>query len=169
MKVHIHSSAKARDYFNQGRQFLDAAWNCYGKKCGASVNIIADGKFQQLPAPCVVNAAFSCEMFLKSLLIKLGIEYDKSKEGHDLHLLYEKLPSNIQNIIAIFCGSKNSMMPFVNWINAHAKSFVDIRYFIEHNGWTETSPTMMITMADNLSRIVDYLLDSSNLEEIIQW
>lgn len=168
MKVHIHSSAKARDYFNQGKQFLDAAWNCYGKKCDSSVNIVADGKFQQLPAPCVVNAAFSCEIFLKSLLIKLGIEYDARQKGHDLCSLYKKLPYNIQDAIAIFCGGKNNVIAFVNWINAHAKDFVDIRYFIEHNGWTETSPTMMITMADNLSRIVDYLLDSSNLEEIMQ-
>ena len=168
MEIHIHSSTKARDYFNQGKQFLEAAWNCYGKKNDTVFSIIENGKLQQLPAPCVVNAAFSCEMFFKSLLHKLNISYDRNREGHDLYLLYKRLPSRIQDIIARFCGDRHNVTFFENWLKVHSKDFVDIRYFIECNGWTEMSPVTIVTIADNLSRIIDYLLISSNLEEIIQ-
>ena len=168
MEIHIHSSGKAQDYFNQGKQFLEAAWNCYGKKSGAGLNIIENGKLQQLPAPCVVNAAFSCEMFIKALLNKLNITYDRSKEGHNLYLLYKKLPSELQDIIAKFCGNKKDATVFENLIKTHSRDFVDIRYFIESNGWAEMSPVVMIAIADNLSRIINYLLISSNLEEIMQ-
>ena len=168
MEIHIKSSTKAQDYFYQGKQFLEAAWKCYGKETDTGFNIIENGKLKQLPAPCVVNAAFSCEMFLKALLHKLNISYDRNKEGHDLYLLYKKLPSRIQDIIARFCGNKDDVAIFETRIKIHSRDFVDIRYFIECNGWTKMSPVTMVTIADNLSRIIDYLLSSSNLEEIMQ-
>ena len=167
MEMHIKSSAKAQDYFDQGKQFLEAAWKCYGKENDTGFTIIEDGKFQQLSAPCIVNAAFSSEMFLKSILNRLGIEYDRNKEGHNLYLLYKKLPSNIQTIIAKFCGSKKDTTVFEDQIKKHAKDFVDIRYFVESNGWVEMSPVTIITIAENLSRITDYLLNNKNLEEIL--
>ena len=168
MEIHIKSSAKAQDYFNQGKQFLEAAWRCLGKKSDAGFNLMEDGKFYQLMAPCVVNSAFSCEMFLKALLIKLKINYNRNSKGHNLYLLYKKLPLKIQDTIAKFCGNKNDATVFENWLENHAKDFMNIRYFVEYDGWTEMSPISVITVADNLSTIVDYLINNSKeLEKLL--
>ena len=167
MEIHIKSSTKAQDYFYQGKQFLEAAGKCYGKETDTGFNIIEDGRLKQLPAPCVVNAAFSCEMFLKAILNKLEIGYDRNKEGHNLYLLYQKLPFNLQNTVAKFCGNKKDSTVFENQIKTHAKDFVDIRYYVESNGWTEMSPITTITIAENLSRITAYLLSNKDWEGML--
>lgn len=167
MEMHVYSSGQPKDYFNQGKQFLEAAWRCFGKKSETRFIIFEDGELQQLPAPCVVNAAFSCEMFLKALLNKLNITYDRNKEGHMLYSLYKKLPCRLQVVIAKFCGNENDATIFENLIKKHSNDFVDVRYFIEHNEWKEISPMVMLKIADNLSRIVDYFLTSSDLEDIM--
>ena len=158
MEVHIKTNADAQALFMQGKQFLEAAWRCFGKKVDESFSIIDKGVFQQLPAPCVVNAAFSCEMFLKSLLCNLGIKYDRHSEGHDLYLLYKRLPSDIQCTIAQFCGDRNDTTKFEKTLRYHSKDFVDIRYFIERNTWTQMSPTLIIAVAYNLSQAVEHLI-----------
>lgn len=158
MEVHIKTNADAKALLIQGKQFLEAAWRCFGKKGDESFSIIDNGMFQQLPAPCVVNAAFSCEMFLKSLLCNLGIKYDKHSEGHDLYLLYKRLPSDVQCTIAQFCGYRNDTTKFEKMLRDHSKDFVDIRYFIERNTWTQMSPTLIIAVAYNLSQAVEHLI-----------
>jgi hypothetical protein len=165
MEIHIKSSGKSADFLRQGKTFLEAAWRCFGKKTDTGFQIVENGKFQQLSAPCVVNAAFACEMFLKSLLFALCIHFNPQAEGHNLYLLYKKLPRNIQEIIAKICWNRK-MIEFENLLKEHAKDFVDVRYFIEKDSWTEMSPITVITIADNLSRVVEYLLNNTNWEEI---
>ena len=129
MEMHLKSSNTAKDYFCQGNQFLEAARRCFSEKNGFT--IIKESKFQQLSAPCVVNAAFSCEMFLKSLLKRMEIQYCTKKGGHNLNSLYRQLPPKVQNILAKFCGNRKDNAVFENWIVNHSKDFVDIRYYID--------------------------------------
>ena len=167
MEIHIQSTANVQDFFKQGEQFLEAAWRCFGKKNDEGFSIMENGIFQQLPAPCVVNAAFACEMFLKSLLCELKIKYNPHSEGHNLFLLYKKLPSDIQKTIAEFCRDRDDTNVFEKWLKNHANDFVDIRYFMERDSWTEMSPMMVIQVAYNLSMIVGYLLKSGKTEGVI--
>ena len=153
------SSANAQDYYRQGKQFLEAAWRCYGKKDIDVFNIIEKGKTQQLPAACAVNAVFSCEMFIKSLLIKMHISYDLYIDGGNLYLLFKKLPENVQDDIAKYCGAKNDKDVFENVIKEYSKEFADIRSFIEYDGGSEMSPIIIIAIADSLSKIAWYFLD----------
>ena len=46
--MHIISSANAQDYYRQGKQFLEAAWRCYGKEDMDVFNIIENGKIQNI-------------------------------------------------------------------------------------------------------------------------
>lgn len=167
MEMHLKSSNTAKDYFCQGNQFLEAARRCFSEKNDSGFTIIKESKFQQLSAPCVVNAAFSCEMFLKSLLKRMEIQYCTKKGGHNLNSLYRQLPPKVQNILAKFCGNRKDNAVFENWIVNHSKDFVDIRYYIEHDRWTEMSPISTLTIAENLSTITAYLLDYENLEEML--
>ena len=120
MEIYIKSSNAAKDYFYQGEHFLEAAWRCFGQKSDTGFAIVKEDKFQQLSVPCVVNAAFSCEMFFKSLLHQMKIQYGR-KNGHNLHSLYKLLPSKVQNIIAKFCGNQKDNAVFENWIENHAE------------------------------------------------
>lgn len=157
--IHIISSANAQDYYRQGEEFLEAAWRCYGKKKVEIFHLAESGKIQQLPAACAVNAVFSCEMFLKSLLIKMHISYDLHTDAGNLYLLFKKLPENVQDDIAKYCGVRNDKDVFENVIKEYSKEFADIRSFIEYDGGSEMSPIIIIAIADSLSKIVGYFLD----------
>lgn len=169
MEVHKKSAATPLDFYRQGKQFLKASWYCFGKKSTEKdeYEIIINNEFQQLPVPCVVNAAFSCEMFLKALLKKFNISYDPKKEGHNLYLLYKKLSDSTQKAIAEFCGNSKDIDEFQNILKRHAQDFTNIRYCIEHKGWTDMSPLTMIMLAENLSTITHHILSLDQQEKII--
>lgn len=153
MEAHIFSCVTAQDFYKQGKQFQEAAWRCFGQK---NSDIISEQGFHQLPSPCVVNSAFACEMFLKSMLIQLEIPYDRNKEGHSLYLLFCKLPKDKQEILAKFCSKDLSTFQIL--LQKHDKDFVHVRYYIEESGWYEMSPFTMLSLGQNLSSIVGYLL-----------
>lgn len=160
MEVHLTSSASAQDFYKQGRQFQEAAWRCFGQRNNDNSYTLISGKeIQQLFSPCVVNATFACEMFLKSLLVKLEIPYDRNKDGHDLYRLFCKLPADKQEVIAKFCSK--DLNRFQTLLQQHHNDFVDIRYYIENIGWSEMSPITMVTLCENLSAIVNYLLQTN--------
>ena len=167
MEIHKQSSVTARDFYRHGKQFLKASRNCFGKKSeeDGSYEIVVNSEFYQLPAPCVVNAAFSCEMFLKSILKDMNISYNSQKEGHNLYLLYKKLPMSIQVKIAKFCEPNENINSFEIMLKKHATDFVDIRYFIEQEGWTDMSPITMLTLAENLSVISYHILKLNQQEK----
>lgn len=145
-----------RDYYNNGLSFMKAAWRCYGKEKDGQYRIIDSGEICQLPAPAVVNAAFACEMFLKSLLVYYGIQ---DRKGHSLITLFDRLPEDSKNVISLFCGDKRDATVFRKTLSIHANDFIDIRYFVESEGWRGMDPTYMITLAFNMSEITKALLN----------
>lgn len=166
MEIHLSSSANAQDFYQQGKQFQEAAWRCFGQKNDDnSFTIISEKGFQQLSSPCVVNATFACEMFLKSLLVKLGIPYPQGKRGHDLYRLFCKLPADKQEVIAKFCSKDLSQ--FHALLQQHHNDFIDTRYYIENAGWSEMSPMTMVTLGENLSSIVNFLLCADESEGMV--
>ena len=52
-------------------------------------------------------------------------------------MLYKKLPVETQNIIARHYGNTQDSSVFESILEKHKQDFVDIRYFIEHKGWTK--------------------------------
>lgn len=56
-----------------------------------------------LMVPKLVNGAFSVELTLKAILVEQAIPYDRI---HNLKILFDKLPPDIQNIIWDFLGKK---------------------------------------------------------------
>lgn len=166
MEIHLSSAAKAQDFYKQGKQFLEAAWRCFGQKnTDGRFTIFSGNEFQQLPSPCVVNATFACEMFLKSLLLELDIPYDRSKGGHNLYRLFCKLPADKQEVIARFCSK--DLSKFQALLQQHHNDFVNTRYYIENAGWSEMSPMTMVTLGENLSSIVNYLLCADESEGMV--
>lgn len=82
-------------------------------------------------APKIVNTAFACEIFLKTLLTSNGIEY---KRAHNLEHLYNLLPANYQSAIEqeiiVRFGKTKDMFGFTYFHNV-SMAFNDWRYSFE--------------------------------------
>ena len=156
MEFNIKTNGSAINYYHIGEQFRVAALRCYGENEDGFYKLIKGGRICILPSAAVVNAAFSCEMFLKSLVLHHNIQLPRK---HDLDILYQKLPHDIQDGIATFCG-KTNISGFEAILSKHAKDFVNARYdCVEHNDWYGMTPTFFVSLAFNLSQITKAYLD----------
>ena len=48
---------------------------------------------------CTTNLGFAIELYLKALLIQLDLPVPQGREGHDLRVLYDKIPLPVRSII----------------------------------------------------------------------
>lgn len=89
----------------------------YGRLCEHVVNV-----------PAVVNAAFSCELYLKCII-------DKKVREHDLKILFQSLDRSLQEIIADDIDKKlkgyNKSYGFNMCLERAANVFEDWRYMHE--------------------------------------
>ena len=163
MEYHVKTSPTPESYFKNGHDFCEAAWRSFGGREG---RIIKNGAVHCLPVPTVVNAAFACEMCLKSLLLLEGKSLPKKPgEGHNLKKLFEILSEEKQTTVSTFCmpkNTQNAVNSFLSILDCHKSDFPDIRYFMEHDGWHEMSPLTMLTIAENLTTITRVLINEKN-------
>ena len=54
---------------------------------------------------------------------------------------------------------------FVNFLETHSNDFVDVRYYVAHEGWQGMSPIMVYTYTYNIGNKTKYLL--SNWETVV--
>lgn len=158
-EINIYSNCNEQDYYKQGNSFLEAAERCLGKKDGNEFVFMGESEFFQLPAPTVVNAAFACEMFLKSLIIRYKLNIPKDRNGHNLFYLYNLLPDDVKFKITNSCNMPN----LESFFKIHVQDFVDMRYFIENKGFSNMSPISMYTIAFNLRAATKYLFITDSI------
>ena len=162
MEFHINTSPSPESYYNNGRQFCEAAWRSFGGRDG---KVAENGIILCLPVPTVVNAAFSCEMHFKALLLLERKAFPKGKEGHNLKSLFSRLEVETQERIGAFCLPKSLPSPleaFIAILESHKQDFADTRYYMEHSGWQEMSPITMLTISENLTTITGVLIKENN-------
>ncbi len=87
-----------------------------------------------LSSAIYTNYSFSCEMFLKSIILF----HKGSVHGHNLKELYDKLPDNIKDLIkSQKMFSKESLqIQFEELLEMMGDSFVFFRYDNENEGYT---------------------------------
>jgi len=83
--------------------------------------------FRWLPIPAIVNYAFSCEVYMKALLMKPG---EGANKGHNLLKLFDSLPSEIQ--VEIQKTVDCSKFPFRRMLENSSDLFVECRYIYEY-------------------------------------
>lgn len=160
MEMNIFSNESEKDYYYNGVSFLKASERCLGDKDeNSGYRIFENRDLVQLPAPAVVNAAFAAEMFFKALLRHFNCKIPKGANGHNLECLYKELPKNIQDFIGNNCMGKNNITGFEKFLNDHARDFIDIRYYIEEQGFASMSPLSMYALSFNLMNETKYILD----------
>lgn len=88
-----------------------------------------------LIVPTLVNGAFSIELTIKAILVEQGIHYDKE---HNLKILFDKLPAEIQKRIWGFLATKvpefSDITKCENELLIMSEAFVQWRYSFEDEG-----------------------------------
>ena len=105
---------------NQSRAFLLAFHRCNEKRP------LAPGQLEWLVAPAVVCAAFSIELGLKAILTKAG----SGARGHDLNVLFNAIPADIQNKVTGLVGITRA--DFDTSLARASHAFVEWRYVHEN-------------------------------------
>ncbi len=85
--------------------------------------------------PFLVNKSFACEVYLKFLLLENNITFNdlKGKSGHDLLMLYNKLPLIIRQTLLKFLQNKGtpSNESLITKLKSVSQAFIQWRYIYE--------------------------------------
>lgn len=103
----------------------DSFYNA-AERCNEQV-YTGDHQFIWLPGPASVNYAFSCEIYMKALLMEMSA---KASRGHNLLVLFDLLPYKVQmEIQQTFDVSESS---FREMLESVSDLFQECRYLYEY-------------------------------------
>ncbi len=125
------------DLLASAESFLKAADRCLSS-CKVEAGI------EMLTVPGTVCASFSCELFLKYILLK---ENGEAATGHKLLDLFQKCSAEVQ---AILIRRRSDILEILERNNSH---FVDARYHHENNGFSFRQQELLQT-AEIFSKFV---------------
>ncbi len=113
--------------FNECRDtsfsFLNAAEWC----CRDVDSLLAGNMY-----PGVTNAAFSCELGMKALMI-INSSTNEFPRGHDLRILYDQLPNKFQKEINESYRQSQENLPSLDvFLDENRNAFNDWRYAFEN-------------------------------------
>lgn len=94
--------------------------------------------------PVVVNCAFSCELYLKAIILKRN-EGNKREKVHDLKVLFNELPAEVRTSI---CNGKVDEEKLDEFLGEYGNAFLDWRYAFEKG--VEMNMTMLFNFANLL-------------------
>lgn len=159
----MNNLSKAKAFYNQGLRFLRCSERCMGDINEDGSIQIMGGKYQILSSPTMVNSAFACELFLKTILILHNIDYMKALkkgEGHKLKPLFDLLPNQeYKDYLQI--GTKQE---FKSELQEHSGDFVDWRYYMEKPGDYKMSPMFTYVLMQNLKTLARALIRNAEEE-----
>ncbi len=120
----------------------------------ANMGAVFEGESMPLIMPAGMIAAFSCELYLKALLLVNGC----SLRGHSLKELFEKLPSHEQEIIMELLIERgytkdNILLELDNL----SEAFIEIRYSHERTGFafnTVFLPSLLVVLYRRCKKII---------------
>ena len=157
----VEALKKAQHFYDQGLRFMRCAERCMGTENNDGSLQIIGGRYSTLSTPVMVNAAFSCEVFLKAILNLFSIDY---KKGHGLKYLYDLLPDIVyKEYLEI---SPFSEKTFEEELEEHSEDFVAWRYYMETPGGYQMSPMFTFLLMKNLKSLSKALI-SQHLDQSI--
>ncbi len=132
---------------NEADAFLETA-----KWCERDIESFITGGMY----PCIVNAVFSCELYMKAIMICNSVD-KKFEKGHELEKLFSLLPLTTQTEIEKTFNKENTieLKQFLKKINL---AFEEWRYAFE-NG-VQINETALLSLANILHR---YVKDNRNI------
>lgn len=94
------------------------------KRCNCGCEFLLGGMY-----PFAVNASFSCELFIKAVMLKKSPN-DECSQGHDLKVLFNTLEMNDRTAIESIYKGK-CLKPFSELLDESRTAFEDWRYAYE--------------------------------------
>lgn len=110
----------------QADDFAEAFYRCTQGK-NSTIDEFGRAKYSAINIPAIVNAAFACELYLKSML-------NKKKGVHNLKALFKLLDTDIQEQIKSYVDkklNKHCSYSFDICLERAAKVFIEWRYIYE--------------------------------------
>ncbi len=127
---------------------------------GAKIIIDSDGindnGVRRKPStPVILSCAFAIEVCLKLLLIQ---ETEDAGHGHNLEVLFEKLPKELLNRIVdqFLAQNPDENRDSLNTnLSNHKNIFVNWRYAFENTNLLECSPNFLYSLAYSLNTFIE--------------
>ena len=128
-------------------------------------------EYQEVAALCnkhrkiwggAINAALAIEIYLKSFLseevrVSIGehayIGFKSTERGHDLFTLYQKIPSNLQDLLCEQYKLIKPNLAFPDLLKKHKDVFFHARYFHEKDALSSVGNDI-IFLAEDLREVV---------------
>ena len=138
------------DILLQANDFYEAYERCLEGKNIFAIGTTARAHIVSVPA--IVNAAFACELYLKSLL-------GKELVSHNLMGFYRKLPPEIKNELrsAYRLQKAFGFSSFEEAIGAVKNTFVEWRYLYKEKNKSQSNPKDLNDFLNIFSIIVPIL------------
>ena len=116
--------------------FYNAYQRCLESKNSRVVNGVTVSSYLGIPA--IVNAAFACELYLKSMIMEV-------KRCHDLKEFYDLVPQSIKNMMRR--EYKKAPIPYAKTIEDAIEkvkdTFIDWRYLYEDSNKDQCNPSTL--------------------------
>ena len=158
----VEALKKAQYFYDQGLRFMRCTERCMGTECDDGSIQIIGGKYTILSTPTMVNAAFSCEVFLKAILNLFSIDY---KKGHGLKYLYDLLPNEeYKEYLKITPASGKT---FEEELEKHSEDFVFWRYYMETPSEYQMSPMFTFLLMNNFQSLSKVLIEQHLNQDIV--
>ena len=114
------------DEYNTRQMYFIASEFLYAAKRCNEPEVKEIGWSQPFLVPIIVNLAFSCEIFIKTILRNKNLNIPKSK--HELFTLFERLPVDTKNEII----GLNDHSNFYSELKSISYTFAKWRYIYEY-------------------------------------
>lgn len=149
-----------RQMFNVAKEFSEAA-----ARLAENNSLIEQGWTRPLIIPEIVNIAFSCEVFLKSLLVFSEIEFGKEHELKELwSLIPPSLKDDINNEITLMGIEFEDENGFNDLLERSSNAFAKWRYIYEFSGLSGY-PGFLRAFSDALREVCCQKYHNSTWEE----
>lgn len=148
-----------REMFDVAKEFADTASLAAGKR-----DLETQGWSRPRIIPEIVNRAFSCEVFLKSLLVFLDVSFRKE---HELKKLWLLLPAELQNKVEQELSSRygfGGQDDFEALLAKTSNAFADWRYIYEVHALSGF-PGFLAAFSDSLREVCCQKYHHSTWEE----
>lgn len=126
-RFNIHDPQLIKTTYKAAREYHLAA-----TIVSANMQATLEGERMLLIMPAAMLAAFSCELYLKAMLLTYG----RSLRGHGLKQLFENLPGDVQaKIIELLIERGHTKEDISLELDNLSEAFVEIRYYHERTGF----------------------------------
>lgn len=154
----MENEKKIIKIYYDARLFRECAYRTLGKKNDDdSISIVSDTRILILGSPFFVNIAFSCELYIKNILL---LNDSRIPKIHDLYVIFGKLKEEVKKRIIDRCGCEEQ--EFYRLLKECANLFKEYRYGFEKENLPNPNKKFILNFVDELDETCFDLMKNTN-------